>query len=498
MGRALRRRLGRRLGIVVALVVVAFVARPLAHLTRVAWHDERAAPMAGDDASVVDASRLERFTIAGVRTLPADFDAAVSMIRATFEEARRSGLAVSVAGARHSMGGQSIARDGLLIDATGLRGVTVDTRRRVASVRAGTRWSELIATLDPHGLAVAVMQANNVFTVGGSVSVNAHGWQPLSPPVGSSVESLRIVAPDGRLLRLSRDENADLFGLVLGGYGLFGVIVDVDLRVVPNLRYRVEQVEIPAADYARAFAGRVAHAGHTPGLAFGRLSVAPSRMLDTALLTVFVAEDAAPEALGAAPARRLPRLVFRGSVGSDYGKELRWNLERRFGQFALNPQISRNQAMNQDLGIVESHDPASTEVLQEYFVPPTAFAAFVEAMRAIVHGSGVDLLNVTVRDLAEDHDSFLRYADRDLLALVLLLHVPRSPAGDARLGAIEQRLIDAALAAGGRYYLPYRLHARADQFHRAYPRAREFFARKRAFDPEGLLSNELMRRHGAD
>lgn len=129
-------------------------------------------------------------------------------------------------------------------------------------------------------------------------------------------------------------------------------------------------------------------------------------------------------------------------------------------------------------------------------MPPDRFGEFVAALRRVVDAADIDLLNVTVRDIAEDHDSFLRYADRDLLALVLLLHVPRSRTGDDSLLQVEQKLIDAALDLGGRYYLPYRLHARPDHFHRAYPQASRFCARKRDLDPQGLLSNELFRRYG--
>ena len=59
-------------------------------------------------------------------------------------------------------------------------------------------------------------------------------------------------------------------------------------------------------------------------------------------------------------------------------------------------------------------------------------------------------------------------------------------------------LIDAALAVGGRYYLPYRLHATPAQFHRAYPRAVEFFRRKRQHDPGELFQNRFYEAYGGE
>lgn len=62
--------------------------------------------------------------------------------------------------------------------------------------------------------------------------------------------------------------------------------------------------------------------------------------------------------------------------------------------------------------------------------------------------------------------------------------------------AMTRELIDNALAHGGRYYLPYRLHATPGQFHRAYPQAAAFFDRKRQHDPDELFQNQFYRRYG--
>lgn len=101
-----------------------------------------------------------------------------------------------------------------------------------------------------------------------------------------------------------------------------------------------------------------------------------------------------------------------------------------------------------------------------------------------------------MRDVAEDKDAFLRYADRDMFCFVMFFHMARSATADERLRRLGERLIDIALAHGGRYYLPYRLHATQEQFHRAYPQGERFFALKRQYDPDGVLSNEFHRRYG--
>ena len=137
----------------------------------------------------------------------------------------------------------------------------------------------------------------------------------------------------------------------------------------------------------------------------------------------------------------------------------------------------------------------STDILHEYFVPPESFDAFVDQLRVIILKHKGDLLNVTVRDVLRDDDTFLRYADRDMFALVMLFNQPRTAAGDASMEAMTRELIDAALGLGGRYYLPYRLHATNDQLRKAYPQISRSFELKRRYDPHETFQNSFYLRY---
>ena len=158
----------------------------------------------------------------------------------------------------------------------------------ILHVGAGARWAEVIAYLDPLGHAPAIMQSNNDFSIGGSISVNCHGWQHNRPPIASTVLSFRLMKADGSIIRCSREENAELFSLVLGGYGLFGVILDVDLRVVPNERYRPRSKSMAAENYPTRFAEKVDGASDI-GMVYGRLCIVPGdkTFLREAIMTVF-------------------------------------------------------------------------------------------------------------------------------------------------------------------------------------------------------------------
>ena len=78
------------------------------------------------------------------------------------------------------------------------------------------------------------MQSNSDFGVGSTFCVNAHGWPVPHGPFGSTVKAIRMVLADGTLMQCSRSENAELFALAMGGYGLFGIIVELDVEMAPN------------------------------------------------------------------------------------------------------------------------------------------------------------------------------------------------------------------------------------------------------------------------
>ena len=113
----------------------------------------------------------------------------------------------------------------------------------------------------------------------------------------------------------------------------------------------------------------------------------------------------------------IKRLVFRGCAGSDYGRWLRWTTERELGEYLMQRVFSRNQLLNEDLAVTENRDPATTDILQEYFVPFDRFTDFVGRARQMIRRHRADLLNVTVRDVEADTDTYLRYAGGPMLAI---------------------------------------------------------------------------------
>jgi FAD/FMN-containing dehydrogenase len=495
-----KRRRRWRLAAVATLLLVGAVAGCPSYFVSRAWLRDQPVTDVLPAGYVDDASRLNRTHVAETWSIPTEPDAAEAQLRTLLERARTQHLHVAIGGARHSMGGHTISPDGVVIDMLPFDHMQLDEKRQILHVGAGARWSQVIPYLEARGFSVAVMQSNNDFSIGGSLSVNCHGWQQNRPPIASTVESFRLMKADGTIVTCSRSENRDLFSLVLGGYGLFGVILDVNLHVVPNERYQAEVETVAAERYAIRFAEKVETASDI-GMVYGRLCVVPGEktFMKEALLTVFRrAPCKASEipTLAAPQLSALRRAVYRAQLGSDVGKQLRWRAERVFGEQIAKTYVSRNQLLDEGAGVYQEKNGDRSDILHEYFIPTSQVPAFLERAREIIPRHDVDLLNVTIRNVREDHDAFLRYADQDLFAFVMLFNQARTPEADQRMEAFTTELIEAVLSCGGRYYLPYRLHATKDQFARAYPQAAEFFKRKRQFDPTGVFANQFSLKYG--
>ena len=146
------------------------------------------------------------------------------------------------------MGGQQFGADTILLDMKAFnRVVSFDRERGQIEVESGIEWPELIGYLQreqvgqPKPWAIREKQTGvDRVSLAGSLSSNVHGRGLRFPPIIGDIESFVLVDAGGRVIPCSRRENAELFALAVGGYGLFGVVARVKLRLVP--RTKVERV----------------------------------------------------------------------------------------------------------------------------------------------------------------------------------------------------------------------------------------------------------------
>ena len=129
----------------------------------------------------------------------------------------------------------------------------LDTVARTITVHSGTPWRDVQRAIDPAGLSVRIMQTYNTFSVGGALSVNAHGRYLGQGPLVRSVRKLSLVLANGRVVETSRSEHPELFYGAIGGYGALGVVADVTLDLARDTPVRRIDRTLPLAAYLSFF-----------------------------------------------------------------------------------------------------------------------------------------------------------------------------------------------------------------------------------------------------
>lgn len=406
---------------------------------------------------------------------------------------------VTIAGKRHSMGGQTIYPDSVALDMLQFNKIiSLDEGNKILTVQSGATWNSIQEFLNPKGLAVLSMQGPNVFTVGGSMSVNAHGWDMRHGPVAASMEWFRLLLSDGSVRRCSRGENPELFHLVLGGYGLFGVILDIGLRVTDNAGYVAKISKMSYSELPAFFDHQI---DSTPQVELGEsdLSIAPGQsFLREAIILVYLKQEGdtrrTTELLPELHTYR-DRFFFDLSRRYGWGKTLRWTLQKKLEYPAADAVRTRNNIFRSPIERIRYYSRYDTDILQEYFIPPRNFVSFIDGLRQIVEKRGINLLDATVRYIEPNDDAFLRYSKEKTLSVVLYLNIKTSDVGLAESAAATRETIDLALKQEGTFYLPYVLDYKRPELQAAYPMIEEFFTAKRKYDPREVFYSEFYARY---
>jgi FAD/FMN-containing dehydrogenase len=157
--------------------------------------------------------------------------AGTSDVVAAVNFAREKGLAVAVRGGGHNVSGNATCDNGVVIDLRPMKGVSVDSDRRIARAEGGATWGEYDRETQRHGLA-SPGGAISTTGIAGLTLGGGFGW--LSRSYGlvcDNVVSVEVVTASGEVLIASADENPDLFWAIRGGGGNFGVVTRFDYRL---------------------------------------------------------------------------------------------------------------------------------------------------------------------------------------------------------------------------------------------------------------------------
>ena len=451
-------------------------------------------------------SRLNATRVGNILALQSLGDAESAM-----RWASSSGRTVCVAGGRHAMGAQQFATDAVLLDTRGLGEILrLDRHAGTVEVQAGIQWPELIGGLrrmqpgvEAPWTIIQKPTGADRLTLGGCVSANIHGRVLGRGPLVDDIEALTVITPSAGTVRCSRTRNPELFRHVIGGYGLFGLVYSVKLRLTPRLKLE-RRVEVRDIDgLAEAFAERTGQ-----GCLYGDFQFATDdRSPDFLRTGVFSCYRPVPgrTVIPAGQRRLLPEdwheLLHLAHADKSAG----------FARYAGHYLETDGQVYGSDdhqLAYYEDHYherldtgrpgvPPGSEMISELYVPRSRLATFLGRAATELRARRADVIYGTVRMIEQDTVTALPWAREDFACVIFNLHVTHSPEGMENAAGHFRRLIDLALTEGGSYYLTYHRWARPEQVQAAYPGFHSFLTAKRSMDPGDVLQSTWYRHHAA-
>ena len=413
----------------------------------------------------------------------------------------KEGNKISLSGSRHAMGGQQFATNTVNLDMRAMsRVIGIDIDKQLIHVEAGIEWPELIAPLANTPLGIIQKQTGaDRLTLGGALSANVHGRGLKLKPIIDNVESFDILTAAGELQTCSRQSNPDLFRLAIGGYGLFGIITAVRLRLTPRVKVRrivklAETTTIP-----EAFAERI-----KDGYLYGDFQFATDVKRDSFLrrgvFSCYQPVDPATP-LTENPTRFHPADWAKLTYYSHTHKRLAFKI------YTERYLKTSGQVYYHDWQLSAAYQPGyhaeidrrthakvkATEMITEIYVRRAALPAFMEEARKAIRAHKANLVYGTVRLIEQDTESFLNWAKESYACVIFNLHVTHDKPGIEAAAKAFRALIDL----GDNYYLTYHRWATREQVERCYPQFRDFLKQKEIHDPGEIFQSEWFRHHKA-
>ncbi len=455
-------------------------------------HKLTLAPPAG--TLLTDASHLNSSIVEEIRS-----PKTVAEIIKAVRDAKSTNKKISLSGIRHSMGGQALGLNTLHLDMTQMDSVRYNDSDQTVTVGPGATWRQVQTSLSQHNRAVRVMQDSNIFSVGGSLSVNAHGKDPRYGSLIGSVNYLKMVTADGKEILCDKTQNKDLFSAVIGGYGLLGIITEVNLLTTQNSIYAFSLIPTQTPSVIDTLESLSKNPENR--LLEAHLSVDGERFLTESLIYTYAEakSSAKPkDELDGENSIWLRKVIFQASRTSSFGKFLRWEMEKYLSPLIEPKTVSRNTAMAVPVRFLQNPDPHTTDILQEYFVPTEQANNFLERYKKLVKKYNINVLNVTIRKVNQDTNALVSYAQTDMYGFVVYYKINQNSIDTQTLNAFTRELMEYLISIKATYYLCYGSYYSQSQLTTMYPAIRKLFVLKTQHDPDRLFTNLWYEKYRGD
>lgn len=452
-----------------------------------------------DSHSALNPTRVARIIT------PQRVDDVVAAVRGATAEGR----GVSISGSRHAMGGQQFGTDAVHLDMRGMTQIIdLDADRGIVDVEAGIEWWELMDGLLERQVGRAnawgirqKQTGSDHLSLGGALASNVHGRGLTQRPIVADVESFTLVDSSGDVRNVSRSSEPARFGLVIGGYGLFGAVTSIRLRLAPRQILRRTVAMVSVDELMTRFDERISD-GYLFGDCQFSIDDRSPDFLRVGILSCYVPDAAAtsiPDGQRQLSTQDWGRLLYLTHVDRAKAAEAYVaHYMATSGQLYWSDLHQRSQYIggyHQVLDQMTGATAPGSEIITEIYVPRRALAAFMADAASALRDGDPTVVYGTIRLVERDDEAVMTWAREAWACIIFNLHTVHDAPGMASSAEAFLLLIDLARTHGGSYYLTYHRFASPAQLEACHPRFRAFLAEKRRLDPEDRFTSDWYRHY---
>lgn len=384
--------------------------------------------------------------------IPQSFDELLSFIKS-------NKIQICVFGNMYSLGGHSLLKNGICMTTLQLNNILkLDKSRKTITVQPGCTWSQIINHINKYGLTLSFAPLHSSHTVGGSVSLNLLG---LNGTIYKSVLELKIVCSNGMQYLCSRIHNSKLFSLVIGGFGVFGVIYEITLQLSTN-------TSLTLTDYNLTTDSYITHI--TSQSVQYRTS-----FLNTSTFDYITIHDCTNDMKAC-----ISKLETNNS---DISQHMFNNIDCKITNFCTNDLLYYVNDIDTKDNITFIH--------QIFAIPMYNFQEWIAGLKNIFskHNDEHCILQNILICRTDPDESYLKYVNKSSLSFVLYYKVVNNSIGESLVKKLHMQLYDACILLEGNIHLSTKCHYTKKQLTSTYPNIDTFVKYKKQIDKSNIFSN---------
>ena len=429
-------------------------------------------------------------------------------IKEIFKQVKNYSKMVSFQSKGYSIGSQHLIENGVLINAKKINKVEFfDSVNGFIKTGPSMSWHHLLSYLNraqkdnPNAWMPKQIPGHFLdYSIGGSVSANTHGNNLLCSPLIKDIDAIDILGFSGEVQRIHRKANDELFKLVVGGYGLFGFITGIELKLSKKLILKRKVETILIKDLPSDINKHIQTGCLNLELELNT-DESSNDFLQTGILSSYFPVEADPKTI-----------QFEAYHDSYFDKSTyRENLfllkNNKTEKLKLKNDLikSKNELYYWSNQIVpycpvEKHLPIVNLLFPEYknyflikhkyYLPIDNIHLFLNKVSSHKICREFNLISATISVTKKDEESFLFWSNQDYVALDLNFHIPQSIQSLINIKEYLIDLTDLAIYFNGSFDLGHMQCFEKNQLLKCYPQMPDFVNLKLKHDPNEMIQTD--------